>query len=360
MEPSGERAFNFRFVLHGPRQRSHRNVRVGLRRFQWLVRHRHNPVYYTDADRQRHRGIPHHNKLYGQLDLYLAGQLEIHRIVIMFTIGFVSDYRKLTPLWLALGAIASVAPAAAQYGFALSPMRAEMNLTPGAQRNGTLTIANDAKATARFRTEILDISIDKEAVPQFEKDISSEASFSCKDWITVNPMEGEMPAAGQIAHPLHFFASRPTCRSAPIIALLASSSLPQCEEGAVADRHRGVAASDLHVLRHRWQPSDSGRGQADCDREDHRTKSSGYRAIISVENSGLTNLRGAGKVDVLNEAGDVIQASDFPPVVILPSRTQRLPVVLNAQMPNGTYTVRARVDLGTNGFRKRRINSVYP
>ncbi len=77
-------------------------------------------------------------------------------------------------------------------------------------------------------------------------------------------------------------------------------------------------------------------------------KTSGYRAVISVENSGLTNLRGAGKVDLINEAGDVIQASEFPTVVILPSRTQRLPVVLNPQMPNGTYTVRARVDLGNN------------
>ncbi len=147
----------------------------------------------------------------------------------MFTNGFLFDYRKLAPVWLALATIASVAPAAGQYGLALSPMRAEMNLTPGAQRNGTLTIANDAKETARFRTEILDVSIDKEAVPQFEKDIPSEASFSCKDWITVNPMEGEMPAGGQT--PIRYTLRVPANASARTYhCALGFTSLPDAKK----------------------------------------------------------------------------------------------------------------------------------
>jgi hypothetical protein len=265
----------------------------------------------------------------------------------MFTIGFLFDYRKLAPAWLALGTIASVAPAVAQYGFALSPMRAEMNLTPGAQRNGTLTIANDAKATARFRTEILDVSIDKEAVPQFEKDIPSEVSFSCKDWISVNPMEGEMPAAGQM--PIRYtFRVPANVPQRTYHCALGFTSLPDAKK---AQPPIGIVAllrltCTFYVTV--GTPPTAGEVKQIAIEKINAPKTSGYRAIISVENSGLTNLRGAGKIDVLNEAGDVIQASEFPPVVILPSRTQRLPVVLNAQMPNGTYTVRARVDLGNN------------
>jgi hypothetical protein len=265
----------------------------------------------------------------------------------MFTIGFLSDYRKLAPFWLAPGMIASAGAAAAQFGFALSPMRAEMNLAPGAQRNGTLTIANDARETSRFRTEILDVSIDKEAVPQFEKDIPSEAGFSCKDWITVNPMEGEMPGSGQMAVRYTFRvparAPQRTYHCALGFTSLADAKKAQTPIGIVA-LLRLTCTFYLTV----GNPPTAGEVKQIAIEKINAPATSGYRAVISVENSGLTNLRGAGKVDVLNEAGDVIQASDFPPVVILPSRTQRLPVVVKAQMPDGEYTVRARVDLGNN------------
>lgn len=71
-----------------------------------------------------------------------------------------------------------------------------------------------------------------------------------------------------------------------------------------------------------------------------------YRAVISVENSGLTNLRGAGKVEVADASEKVVQETEFPSVVILPSCTQRLPVVLSGKLTDGDYTLRTRVNLG--------------
>ena len=42
----------------------------------------------------------------------------------------------------------------------------------------------------------------------------------------------------------------------------------------------------------------------------------------------------------------MVQSTEFPPVVILPSRTQRLPVVLNRKITDGNYTLRTSVNLG--------------
>ena len=86
----------------------------------------------------------------------------------------------------------------------------------------------------------------------------------------------------------------------------------------------------------------------------------GYRAIISVENSGLTNLRGAGNVDILSEDGKVVQANEFPTVVILPSRTQRLPIVLGKALTDGSYTLRTRVNLGNGEIQEATLRFRLP
>src|SRR5580704_15434773 len=99
----------------------------------------------------------------------------------MLTNRHLSDYRKLSLFALVLCLTGLALPARAQFGFALSPMRVELNLAPGVQHNGSVALANSDNQPGRFRTEILDLSIDREAVPQFEKDIPSEADFSCKD-----------------------------------------------------------------------------------------------------------------------------------------------------------------------------------
>jgi len=265
----------------------------------------------------------------------------------MLTFRFLHDHRTLAPVWLALVTLGAAYPAAAQYGFALSPMRVELNLAPGSQHTGTLSLANDAKETARFRTEILDISIDPEAVPQFEKDIPSEAGFSCRDWVTVNPMEAEMAGGDQMAirYTFRVPVGAPT---RTYHCALGFTSLPDVKKqpsaiGIVA-LLRLTATFYITV----GDPPPTGEVKQISIEKINAPQTSGYRAVISVENSGLTNLRGAGKVDVLNEAGQVIEAADFPPVVILPSRTQRLPVVIHPKMPEGNYTLRTRVNLGTN------------
>jgi len=263
----------------------------------------------------------------------------------MFTLRHLYDHRKLTLAALALGLTALPQPARAQNGFALSPMRTELNLAPGVQRNGSLAIANEAPEPGRFRTEILDLSIDKEAVPQFEKDIPSEKDFSCKDWVTVNPMEGEVPGRSETLI-RYTFRVPPESPARTYHCALGFTSLPdpRKQQGAMGIVALLRLTSTFYITV--GNPPPAGEVKQVSIEKINAPETSGYRAVISVENSGLTNLRGAGKVDVLNEGGEIVQASDFPPVVILPSRTQRLPLVLGRKLTAGNYTLRTRVNLG--------------
>ena len=277
----------------------------------------------------------------------------------MLTFRYLHDYRKLTLASLALCLTASPHFARAQSGFALSPMRTELNLGAGTTRNGALALANDAKEAGRFRTEILDLSIDKEAVPQFEKDIPSEGAFSCKDWVTVNPMEAEIPAAGQMSI-RYTFKVPANAPARTYHCALGFSSLPDAK---AQQAPVGIVAllrltSTFYITVGR--PAPAGEVKHISIEKINAPETSGYRAVISVENSGLTNLRGAGKVDILNERGEVVQASEFPSVVILPSRTQRLPVVLTTKMPDGAYTLRTRVNLGNGEIQEAALRFRLP
>jgi hypothetical protein len=215
----------------------------------------------------------------------------------------------------------------------------------------------------RFRAEILDLSIDKEAVPQFEKDIPSEAAFSCKDWVTANPMEAEIAGSGMITVRYTFrvpadapertwhcalgFTELPDPKkqqsAVGIVALLRLTSTFYITVGhpAPAGEVKRIAIEKIHA-------------------PDTAPETAGYRAVISVENFGLTNLRGAGKVEIVDEGGRVVQDSEFPSVVILPSRTQRLPVVLSRKVTDGNYTLRTRVNLGNGEIQEAALQFKLP
>ena len=264
----------------------------------------------------------------------------------MFADRYLLTHGKLTRALLSIALAATAAPARAQFSLSLSPMRAELNLAPGAQRNGTLAISNESKQVARFRTEILDLFLDKEAVPQFEKDIPGESQFSCKQWVTVNPMEAEMPASGHMDIRYTF---RVPAEAPPRVyhCALGFTSLPEPgkQQPGVGITSLVRVVCTLYVTV--GNPAPAGVVKEIAMEKVASAQTSGYRALVSVENTGLTNLRGAGTAELLNDAGRSIESVEFPPVVILPQRIQRIPVVFFKKFPDGDYTFRLRVNLGT-------------
>ena len=83
-------------------------------------------------------------------------------------------------------------PGRAELGIAMSPMRVEIKIAPGDQYTDAIGVTNDADDPIRARGELLDFAIDETMTPQFEDIIESEAKYSCRDWLQVNPRELDM------------------------------------------------------------------------------------------------------------------------------------------------------------------------
>jgi hypothetical protein len=72
----------------------------------------------------------------------------------------------------------------------------------------------------------------------------------------------------------------------------------------------------------------------------------GWQAIVVLSNPGLIHFRPAGALDVLDEAGKVVESVQFVPLPVLPKRDQNFLFPLKLAGGPGKYTLRARVDLG--------------
>src|SRR5580704_6533437 len=89
-------------------------------------------------------------------------------------------------------------PAHAQLGLGLVPMRSELTIAPGQEVTGAVKLSSESGAVTRIRAEIDDFDIDDTSTPQFERDLPKEAAFSCKKWLSLNPMEIELDQGGSL------------------------------------------------------------------------------------------------------------------------------------------------------------------
>jgi hypothetical protein len=74
--------------------------------------------------------------------------------------------------------------------------------------------------------------------------------------------------------------------------------------------------------------------------------SPGWRAVVTLNNAGLMHFRPQGDLDVLDEAGAVVETAHFTPLPVLPQRDQSFLFPLKLAAGPGKYTLRVRVDLG--------------
>ena len=260
----------------------------------------------------------------------------------MFTLSHLHRHTALTAiLAIALGFAGS---ARAQVGLGLAPMREELQLAPGAQHSGVLTLSNDATDKVRVVAELLDFYIDASGTPQFERQVPQERDYSCRQWLTLNPMEMEMNGKSQVS-------VRYTVRT-PVDAAARSF---HCAMGfttqPVAGDVRGTALRTavqivcaLYVV--------VGKPAADGSVKDLKldsiagAKPPSWRAIVVLANPSQMHYRPTGDLDVLDDAGDVVETAKFIPLPVLPKRDQNFIFPLRLAAGPGKYTLRARVDLG--------------
>jgi hypothetical protein len=233
----------------------------------------------------------------------------------------------------------------AQVGLALSPMRLEIKIQPGMQHSGVLTLSSASKESVRVRAEALDFFIDQNQTPQFEPGLSSESEFSCRDWLTINPVETELSSDRQVN--VRYTIRVPADASSPrgYHCAVGFSSLPtegQMKSGGIKTAVRVVAA--LYVTA----------GNPDIEAQFKELRlvrgapgdAASWNGEVVLRNDGLTHFRPTGELALLDAAGKVLDSAPLTPFPTLPKREQRYLVRFTHELPPGSYTLRARLDFG--------------
>lgn len=243
-----------------------------------------------------------------------------------------------------LAVLALAGPASAQVGLGLVPMREELALRPGVPHSAILTLNNDSPDKVRVVAELLDFYIDSTGTPQFGRQWAQEADYSCRAWLSVNPMEMELEGNSQIA--VRYTVRTPaTATDRSYHCAIGFSTQPTASQVKGTGLRTAVQiVAAIYVV--------VGKPAAEGSLKDLKleyvadSKQPGWRAVVVLTNTSLMHYRPNGDLDVLDEAGKVVETAKFVPMPVLPKRDQRFLFPLKLTAGPGKYTLRARVDLG--------------
>jgi hypothetical protein len=247
---------------------------------------------------------------------------------------------------LAFVTLAFTAAAAAQVGIGLAPMREELKLAPGVQHSGVLIVTNDTAEKVRVVGELLDFYIDSTPNPQFGRQYAQESPYSCRQWLSLNPMEMELEGHAHVAarytvrapqaatdrsyHCAIGFTTQPTAAQAKGTGLRAAVQVVAAIYVVIGQPAVEGSVKDL-TLEYVADP-----------------RAPGWKATVVLSNAGLMHYRPIGDLDVLDSQGKLVQSAHFVPLPVLPKRDQNFVFPLKLADGPGKYTLRARVDLGGN------------
>jgi hypothetical protein len=227
-------------------------------------------------------------------------------------------------------------------------MRVELRMAAGQQYSGSLKLSSESGEKARVRAEVLDFNIDAKATPQFERDLPQEAAYSCKKWLSLNPMEIEIDkhTALLVRYTLRLPAN---LAEGSYNCAAGFTTLPPAEQATGMGMRmavRVVAAFYVVVgsppilgkLKEiKLEPFPSGK----------ESEPDGWQAVVVFENSGLMFYRPTGKLEVLDTEGKAVETADLPSLPVLRQRDQRFLFPLKTHLELGHYKLRAQVDIGT-------------
>lgn len=242
-----------------------------------------------------------------------------------------------------LAAMAFSLPAAAQVDVGLSPMKVEFPAVAGKSYSGSLTLKNSRTSKARFRVEMVDFYVDENTTPQFIAHVPTEDDYSCRTWLSANPMELEVEPNSQV--PVRYTVRAPANVSERSYhCALGFRTIPMAGEvsgTAIRTAVRLITVFYATV----GKPSVSGVIKELKLEQVAGTSGPSWRAVVVMENSGLMLYRPVGDLAVVDANGTVLESQKVPSFPVLPKRLQRFVLPLKSTLTPGPYTLRARIEV---------------
>lgn len=235
----------------------------------------------------------------------------------------------------------------AQIGLGLSPMRVDIKMQPGMDHSGVLTLDSDSRDRVRVRAEALDFLIDQNETPQFETRMPSESAFSCREWVSINPVETEVGPGRQVT--VRYTLRMPATAESPrgYHCAIGFTTLPTASQvPATGIRTAVQAISAFYIVA--GSPGIEGEFKELRLLRTNDGLKARWTGEVVIRNHSLTHFRPVGELSLINQDGNAVESVPLTSFPALPQREQRYSVVFTRDFPPGSYTLRARVDFGTN------------
>jgi hypothetical protein len=220
----------------------------------------------------------------------------------------------------------------------------EFPAVAGKPYSGSLALKNGAGVKTRVRVELLDFYVDQTTTPQFVANAPGEADYSCRSWLSANPMELEMAPRSQVL--VRYSVRVPSSASERSYhCALGFRTLPEMAETtgtAMVTAVRMIAAFYLTI----GNPAVAGVIKDVKLEQVPDASGTSWRAVVVMENSGLMVYRPMGNVDLVDADGKVMGSVKLPSSPALPKRQQRYVLPLKSSPSPGPYTLRARIEVG--------------
>jgi P pilus assembly chaperone PapD len=240
--------------------------------------------------------------------------------------------------------LASAWPAAAQMDLGLAPMKVEFPGVPGKSYSGSLTLTNAGTTKARIRVEMVDFYVDESTTPQFIAHVPAEAEYSCRSWLSANPMELEVEPKSQT--PVRYSVRVPAnATERSYHCALGFRSIPQAGEQSGTAM---LTAVRLITVFYATVGKPAITGVIKDLKLEQVVSASGpaWRAVVIMENSGLMLYRPVGDLTLVDAAGKVVETEKVASFPALPKRLQRYLVPLKSSLSPGPYTLKAHIEVG--------------
>jgi P pilus assembly chaperone PapD len=254
--------------------------------------------------------------------------------------------RSIAPATLALGILASAIPVSAQVSVEVSPLRVELQASPGSTTTQPVTLTNHGREAVRLRATLTDWDLTRDGTPQFE---GSEVGgrYSATSWLRIAPPEQVIEPGASAT--VRFSATVPDAvepggyRTGILFEFEPASGALFSPKRELAFRSRiaaliyintGAAPVMTELVDVRVQPA-----------------TAGVDIVATVKNSGRRTVRTKGTL-VLYDAGGVVHESPVPDVPLLPESEREVAVpvgsgqAFSTPLAPGLYRAELKLDLG--------------
>jgi P pilus assembly chaperone PapD len=252
-------------------------------------------------------------------------------------------------LILSLPIILSIAPCArSQIYFGITPIRVELSGNRGESITDIFYVRNNASSPIRLRVYVENWTLREDGTPIFIG--SNPASYSCKDWIKVNPQDFRlMPDETKT---VRYTISIPAdTDNAGFHASVSFENIPLTSEKLRASKmlFTGKISAVVYVKVGDVNPD----GEI-CDMRITEEKNS-TGIILFIKNTGKTHFRTRGTIEIRNTLGKKIQEIAIPDTVALPESEREITCLFQEKPEPGEYEAFCKLDIGREeilGFAK--------